>query len=90
MKMDFTIAGVGGQGNIVASLVISPFAIKKEYVVAGSETIGAAQRGGPLVSPIRISDKAIYSMLISRRQANLLIGMEIIEMLRHIRLLNPR
>ena len=90
MKMDIIISGVGGQGNIFASLVISQYAMGKGYTVAGSETIGAAQRGGSVVSHIRISDKAIYAPLISRGQADLLIGMEVIEMLRHMRLLNPQ
>lgn len=90
MKMDIIISGVGGQGNIFASLVVSQFAMGKGYLVAGSETIGAAQRGGSVVSHIRISDKTIYAPLISRGQADLLIGMEVIEMLRHMRLLNPQ
>lgn len=90
MKTDIIISGVGGQGNIFASLVISQYAMRKGYIVAGSETIGAAQRGGSVVSHIRISDKPIYSPLISRGQADLLIGMEVIEMLRHMRLLNPQ
>lgn len=90
MKMDIVISGVGGQGNIFASLVVSQFAMGKGYLVAGSETIGAAQRGGSVVSHIRISDKTIYAPLISRGQADLLIGMEVIEMLRHMHLLNPQ
>jgi indolepyruvate ferredoxin oxidoreductase beta subunit len=90
MKTDIIISGVGGQGNIFASLVISEYAMRKGYIVAGSETIGAAQRGGSVVSHIRISDKPIYAPLISRGQADLLIGMEGIEMLRHMRLLNPQ
>jgi len=90
MKMDIIVSGVGGQGNIFASLVVSQFAMRKGYLVAGSETIGAAQRGGSVVSHIRISDKTIYAPLISRGQAELLIGMEAIEMLRHMRLLNPQ
>lgn len=90
MKMDIIISGVGGQGNIFASLVVSQFAMGKGCLVAGSETIGAAQRGGSVVSHIRISDKTIYAPLISRGQADLLIGMEVIEMLRHMRLLNPQ
>lgn len=89
MKMDVVIAGVGGQGNIFASLVISQYAMNKKLNVLGSETIGAAQRGGSVVSHIRISPGAIYSPLISRGQADLLIGMESVEMLRHLRLLNP-
>jgi indolepyruvate ferredoxin oxidoreductase beta subunit len=90
MKMDIIISGVGGQGNIFASLVISQFSMKKGYLVAGTETIGAAQRGGSVISHIRISDKTIYAPLISRGQADLLIGMEVVEMLRFMRLLNPQ
>jgi indolepyruvate ferredoxin oxidoreductase beta subunit len=90
MKMDVVIAGVGGQGNIFASLVISQYAMNKNLEVLGAETIGAAQRGGAVVSHIRISDGTIYSPLISRGQADLLIGMEFVEMLRHMRLLNPK
>ena len=90
MKMDIIVSGVGGQGNIFASLIVSQFAMRKGYLVTGSETIGAAQRGGSVVSHIRISDKGIYAPLISRGQANLLIGMEVIEMLRHMRLLDPQ
>ena len=90
MKMGVVISGVGGQGNIFASVVISQYAMNKNLNVLGAETIGAAQRGGSVVSHIRISDDAIYSPLISRGQADLLIGMEFVEMLRHIRLLNPK
>jgi len=90
MKMDVVITGVGGQGNIFASLVISQYAMNKKLNVLGAETIGAAQRGGSVVSHIRISDGTIYSPLISRGQADLLIGMEFVEMLRHMRLLKPQ
>ncbi len=90
MKMDVVIAGVGGQGNIFASIVISQYAMNKKLNVLGAETIGAAQRGGSVVSHIRISEGAIYSPLISPGQADLLIGMEYVEMLRHLRLLNPK
>ncbi|HSR11516.1 MAG TPA: indolepyruvate oxidoreductase subunit beta [Thermodesulfobacteriota bacterium] len=90
MKMDVVISGVGGQGNIFASVVISQYAMNKNLKVLGAETIGAAQRGGAVVSHIRISEGEIYSPLISRGQADLLIGMEYVEMLRHMRLLNPK
>jgi indolepyruvate ferredoxin oxidoreductase, beta subunit len=90
MKMDVVITGVGGQGNIFASLVISQYAMNKNLNVLGAETIGAAQRGGSVVSHIRISEGTIYSPLISRGQADLLLGMEYVEMLRHMRLLNPK
>jgi len=90
MKMDVVISGVGGQGNIFASVVISQYAMNKKLNVFGAETIGAAQRGGSVVSHIRIAEGAIYSPLISRGQADLLVGMECVEMLRHLRLLNPQ
>lgn len=90
MKMDVVISGVGGQGNIFASIVISQYAMNRNLKVIGAETIGAAQRGGAVVSHIRMSDGEIYSPIISRGQADLLIGMEYVELLRHMRLLNPR
>jgi indolepyruvate ferredoxin oxidoreductase beta subunit len=90
MKMDVVISGVGGQGNIFASLVISQYAMNKNLKVLGAETIGAAQRGGAVVSHIRMSDGEIYSPIISRGQADLLIGMEYVELMRHMRLLNPK
>jgi len=90
MKMDVVISGVGGQGNIFASLVISQYAMNKNLNVLGAETIGAAQRGGAVVSHIRMSDGEIYSPIISRGQADLLIGMEYVELMRHMRLLNPK
>jgi indolepyruvate ferredoxin oxidoreductase beta subunit len=90
MKMDVVIAGVGGQGNIFASIVISQYAMNKKLNVLGAETIGAAQRGGSVVSHIRVAEGPIYSPLISRGQADLLIGMEYVEMLRYLRLLNPK
>ena len=90
MKKDVVISGVGGQGNIFASLVISQYAMNKNLNVLGAETIGAAQRGGAVVSHIRMSDGEIYSPIISRGQADLLIGMEYVELMRHMRLLNPK
>ena len=73
MKMDVVISGVGGQGNIFASLVISQYAMNKNLTVIGAETIGAAQRGGAVVSHIRMADGEIYSPIIPRGQADLLI-----------------
>ena len=90
MKMDVVISGVGGQGNIFASLVISEYAMKRNLRVIGAETIGAAQRGEAVVSHIRIADGEIFSPIISRGQGDLLIGMEYVELLRHMRLLNPK
>lgn len=90
MKVNVLIAGVGGQGNLFASEVISRYAMRRGYNVLGTETIGAAQRGGSVVSHIRISEGQIYSPLIPRGQADILLGLEPLEMLRHIERLSPQ
>ena len=90
MKVDLVIAGVGGQGNLFASEVISRYALGRGYNVLGTETIGAAQRGGSVVSHIRISEGPIYSPLVPSGQADLLLGLEPVEMLRHSGRLSPQ
>lgn len=64
MKFDLVIAGVGGQGNILASQVIAKGAIDAGYTVVNTETKGAAQRGGSVLSHVRIADREIYSPLV--------------------------
>ena len=88
MKKDIAIAGVGGQGNLFATRVLCQYAMDRGKQVLGTETIGAAQRGGSVISHMRISDEPIYSPLIPQGRADVLIGMETIELLRHIGLLN--
>lgn len=88
MKKDIVIAGVGGQGNLFASNVLSQFAISRGFEVLGTETIGAAQRGGSVVSHIRISDGRVFSPLIPKGSADVLIGMEGVELLRNMGMLN--
>jgi indolepyruvate ferredoxin oxidoreductase beta subunit len=86
MKLDILIAGVGGQGTIFASRVLSSYAISKGLNVSGMETVGAAQRGGSVSSHLRISDKEIFSTLIPRGSLDILLGFEEIETLRHMKL----
>ena len=89
MKKDIAIAGVGGQGNIFATNVLCQYAMVRGKRVLGTETIGAAQRGGSVVSHMRISDEAIYSPLIPAGTADVLVGMETLELLRHVGILDP-
>lgn len=88
MKFDLVIAGVGGQGNLLASQVVAKCAIDAGYSVVNTETKGAAQRGGSVLSHVRISDKEIYSPLVPQGQADLLLGFEPLEALRYINILN--
>jgi indolepyruvate ferredoxin oxidoreductase beta subunit len=70
------IAGVGGQGSIFASRVLGNTAVAQGMCLRGSETIGMAQRGGSVVSHVRISDGEIASPLIPPHSADLIIGLE--------------
>jgi len=87
MKKDILIAGVGGQGSIFASNVLCQYALERGFNVLGTETIGAAQRGGSVVSHMRIADQPIYSPLIPPARGDVLLGMESIEFLRNIKIL---
>lgn len=90
MKFDLVIAGVGGQGNILASQVIAKCAMDAGYNVVNTETKGAAQRGGSVLSHVRIADGEIYSPLVPQGQADILLGFEPLEALRYINMLNPQ
>ncbi len=86
---NIVIAGVGGQGNVLSSRLIADAAITKGFFAAIGETYGAAQRGGSVMSHIRIS-KHDVGPLIPLHSAHLLLGFEPIEALRvGARYLNP-
>lgn len=89
-KMDLVIAGVGGQGNLFASKVVCSYAMSRGYNILSTETIGAAQRGGSVVSHVRVSKGQIHSPLVLEGQADVLLGLEPLEMLRHIERLSPQ
>ena len=87
MELNILIAGVGGQGNLFASSILAEYLLTKGYRVLAVETIGAAQRGGSVVSHLRISDAEIYSPLIPAGKVDILMGFETVEMLRNFELL---
>lgn len=87
MNLNILIAGVGGQGNLFASAILAEYFINQGFEVLAVETIGAAQRGGSVVSHLRISDSAIYSPLIPAGKVDILMGFEVLEMLRNFKLL---
>lgn len=80
------IAGVGGQGTVLLSRLIGAAAIARGMRVRGSETIGMAQRGGSVVSHVRMGE-AIHSPLIPRGGADVLIAFEPGEAVRALPLL---
>ena len=83
MKYDILIAGVGGQGVVLASRVLALAAMKAGFRVSTAETIGMSQREGSVSSHIRIGDE-IQGSLIPAGQADLLIGLEPAETVRNL------
>ncbi len=89
MKKDIILAGVGGQGIISVAAIIGLAALNKGMYLKQSEVHGMSQRGGDVMSNLRISDNPIYSDLIPCGQADLIISLEPMESLRYLPYLNP-
>jgi len=77
------LAGVGGQGTVLASKLIAQTAMNKGMKVRTAETIGMAQRGGCVVSHVRIGEE-IHSPLIPLQSADVIIGFEPAEAVRSL------
>jgi indolepyruvate ferredoxin oxidoreductase beta subunit len=86
--MNILLAGVGGQGVILASFLLSQAALEAGYDIKQSEVHGMAQRGGSVVSHLRFGQK-VYSPLFTPGQADLLLSFEPLEALRYINWLKP-
>mgnify|MGYP000229838192 CR=1 FL=1 len=87
-KIDLLITGVGGQGNILASDVLGQAAIYSGYDVKKTDTLGMAQRGGSVVSNVRIA-RQVYSPLIKVGEADILLAFEKLEAARWGHYLRP-
>lgn len=82
------LCGVGGQGTVLASKLIAQAAMEKGLEARSAETIGMAQRGGCVVSHVRIG-RDIHSPMIPMGQADLIIGFEPGEAVRVLPYLKP-
>jgi indolepyruvate ferredoxin oxidoreductase beta subunit len=76
------IGGVGGQGNVLVSQILGEMLIAKGYVITIGETYGASQRGGAVMSHLRISSREQFSPLIPEGKCDLLVALEPVEGLR--------
>jgi indolepyruvate ferredoxin oxidoreductase beta subunit len=76
------ITGVGGQGNVLASQLLGRALLKNGYSVTVGETYGLSQRGGAVLSHIRISEDKTMGPLIPKGLAHAVVGLEPIEVLR--------
>jgi indolepyruvate ferredoxin oxidoreductase beta subunit len=76
------ITGVGGQGNVLAARMLGNTLAKAGYYVTIGETFGASQRGGSVMSHLRISKESAWSPQIPKGKAHLIIALEPVESLR--------
>ena len=83
--LNIVICGIGGQGNVLASELVSSTMNDLGYKVAVGETYGAAQRGGSVMSHVRVSESFEMGVLIPRGEAHFIIGFEPLETLRQAR-----
>ncbi|WP_281653774.1 indolepyruvate oxidoreductase subunit beta [Eggerthella sinensis] len=85
------LAGVGGQGTVLAAKVLAQAAQDKGWQVRTAETIGMAQRGGNVVSHVRIGDEGeeVFAPLLAQGTADLIIAFEPAEAARVLPFLAP-
>lgn len=82
-NLSVMIAGVGGQGTLLTSQVLGAAALKAGYDVKMSEVHGMAQRGGSVITYVRIGEK-VDSPVIEKGGADILLCFEKLEALRWI------
>ncbi len=82
-RVNLEIVGVGGQGILTSSQVIGSAALENDLEVYMSEVHGMAQRGGVVVTTVKIGEK-VYSPLIGKGDADVVLGFEPVETYRAI------
>lgn len=82
--LNVIITGVGGQGNVLASQILGRAAVRKGLRVTIGETFGLSQRGGAVMSHIRLSKESQCGPLIPPNSAHVIAGLEPLETLRTI------
>lgn len=85
------LAGVGGQGTVLAAKVLAQAAQAKGWQVRTAETIGMAQRGGSVVSHVRMGDNGeeVIAPLVAKGTADMIIAFEPAEAARVLPYLAP-
>lgn len=82
------IVGVGGQGTLLASKLLGAVLLKMNYDVKVSEVHGMSQRGGSVVTYVRYGDK-VYSPIIDKGEADVILSFELLEAARWLEYLKP-
>ncbi len=83
-EFNVVLAGVGGQGILLASQILGIAALKEGLNVVVSEIHGMAQRGGAVVSHVRMGSK-VYAPTVMDGKADAILGLEPLEALRNIK-----
>ena len=84
----FLISGVGGQGTVLASDILSDVGVFSGYDVKKSDILGLAVRGGAVVSHVRWAEK-VHTPVLEEGSADYLVGFEWLETLRRVSYVNP-
>ena len=82
------IVGVGGQGSLLASKLLGRLLMNEGYDVKVSEVHGMSQRGGSVVTYVRYGDK-VYSPIIDKGEADIILSFELLEAARWMEFLAP-
>lgn len=80
--LNVIITGVGGQGNVLASQIIGRAAVNRRLKITIGETFGLSQRGGAVMSHLRLSENKTCGPLIPPNMAHMVVGLEPLETLR--------
>ena len=78
MAQNIMIVGVGGQGTLLASRILGNTVINEGYDVKVSEVHGMSQRGGSVVTYVKYGEK-VYSPIIDRGEADIILAFEMLE-----------
>ncbi|MBM3166416.1 MAG: indolepyruvate oxidoreductase subunit beta [Chloroflexi bacterium] len=87
-KQDILMVGVGGQGTILASDILGDVALAAKYDVKKTDTLGMAQRGGSVISHVRLAKK-VWSPMIKEGEVDILLAFEKLEAARWAHFLKP-
>jgi len=77
-KQDLLLVGVGGQGVVLASNILGDAAVVDGYDVKKTDTLGMAQRGGSVISHVRLADK-VFSPLAKEGEVDIVVAFEKLE-----------
>lgn len=77
------LVGVGGQGTLLASRILGNVLLSQGYDVKVSEVHGMSQRGGSVVTYIKFGEK-VYSPVIEKGQADIIVSFEALEAARWV------